>query len=51
MNSKTADERRDAVLLQMLKTRPKPHKEMKVGKPRGRQPVKKPAARRKAREA
>jgi hypothetical protein len=40
--SKTDNERRDAVLLQMLKTKPKPHSEMKLGKPRGK-PAKSPA--------
>jgi hypothetical protein len=37
-------ERRDAVIKRMLNTPPKPHSEMKLGKPRGK-PGKSPAPR------
>jgi hypothetical protein len=35
-SEKEAARRRDAVIKQMLATPPKPHSEMKVGKPRGK---------------
>jgi hypothetical protein len=33
---KEAERRRDATLLRMLKTPPKPHSDMKLGKPRAK---------------
>jgi hypothetical protein len=39
--------RRDAVIKRMLNTPPKPHSEMKLGKPRGK-PSKSPKAKKKA---
>jgi hypothetical protein len=35
-NDQEAAERRDATLLRMLKMPPKPHSEMKLGKPRAK---------------
>jgi len=44
--------RRDAVIKRMLATPPKPHSEMKVGKPRGKSVTpKRPMTQRKAKKA
>jgi hypothetical protein len=36
LDQKEIERRRDATLLQMLKTPPKPHSEMKLGKPKAK---------------